>query len=54
MVAIGDTSGNKAKWISADFKETAEIDFEHIAPNEKKWANYMLGVIDQFNVMGKK
>lgn len=53
-LAIGEAPGKKAKWISADFKETAEIDFDHIAPNEKKWANYMLGVIDQFIRDGKE
>ncbi len=53
-LAVGETTGNKAKWISADFGETAEIDFEHIVPNEKKWANYLLGVIDQFGREGKK
>jgi galactokinase len=53
-LAIGGADGNKGRWISADFNEIADIDFEHIVPHEKKWANYLLGVIDQFNREGKK
>ena len=53
-LAIGPSGGTNAKWISADFHETADIDFEHIVPHEKKWANYLLGVIDQFQKAGKK
>ena len=53
-LAIGPAGSNKAKWVSADFHESAEIDFDHIVPNEKKWANYLLGVVDQFQREGRK
>jgi galactokinase len=53
FLAIGPSVGTKGKWISVDFHETADIDFACIRPNEKKWANYLLGVIEQFNREGK-
>ena len=53
-LAIGKADGSIGRWISADFKETAEIDFTNIVPHENKWANYMLGVIDQFRREGKR
>jgi galactokinase len=53
-LAISPAEGNTGRWISADFQEMADIDFENIRPNEKKWANYLLGVIDQFKKQGNK
>ncbi len=53
-IAIGEADGNTGKWISADFNETAEINFDQIIPHEKKWANYLLGIIDQLHRDGKK
>jgi galactokinase len=53
-IAIGEADGNTGKWISADFNETAGINFDQIIPHEKKWANYLLGIIDQLHRDGKK
>ena len=52
-LAIGEAEEGKGRWISVDFMEEAEVSFDQIAPNEKKWANYLLGVIDQFKKQGK-
>ena len=52
-LAIGEAEGNKGRWISVDFMEEAEISFDQIKPIDKKWANYLLGVIDQFKKQGK-
>ncbi len=53
-LAFGPAVGNIGKWISVDFNETADIDFEDIQPHKYKWANYLLGVIDQFITDGRQ
>ncbi len=53
-LAIGPAAGNIGKWISVDFNETADLDFEDIQPHKYKWANYLLGVIDQFITDGRQ
>ena len=52
-LGIGPAKNKIGKWISVDFHETAEIDFDHFARNNKSWANYLLGVIEQFKKEGR-
>lgn len=51
-LAIGPAKQGNGKWISADFKETVAIDFNHFEKHEKSWPNYLLGIIDQFRKQG--
>ncbi len=51
-LAIGPAKQGIGKWISADFKETVAIDFNHFEKHEKSWPNYLLGIIDQFRKQG--
>lgn len=51
-LAIGPAKQGNGKWISVDFNETVEIDFNSIAKHEKSWPNYLLGIIDQFRKSG--
>src|SRR6188508_463517 len=53
-LAVGPANGSKGRWISVDFNDVAEIDFENIEKHEKSWVNYLLGVLDQFGKSGKK
>ncbi len=50
-LAILPSNKSTGKWISIDLNRTVEIDFENIISlTDKKdsWANYILGVIEQF------
>lgn len=51
-LAIGPAGQRTGRWISVDFGESIDIDFDHIARHEKSWANYLLGIIDQFRKLG--
>lgn len=51
-LAIGMAGNNLGRWVSAEFPGIAEIDFSNIKPNPETWANYLLGVVDQFMKMG--
>lgn len=51
-LAIGPARQGKGKWISADFNDTVEIDFNGLARHEKSWPNYLVGIIDQFKKLG--
>jgi galactokinase len=53
-LAIAPADGNMGKWVSADFNEEVEIDFENYKTHEKGWVNYLLGVVDQFKKAGKE
>ncbi|HSF46039.1 MAG TPA: galactokinase family protein, partial [Chitinophagaceae bacterium] len=53
-LAVGPANGNIGRWVSADFSESVEIDFNKIANNDKSWPNYVLGIIDQFRKDGKQ
>lgn len=53
-LALAPSENGKGKWISADFNDAVEIDFSHLARQEKSWPNYLLGVLDQFRLAGKE
>jgi galactokinase len=53
-LAIGPAEGNLGRWISADFSESVNIDFNNINKSAKRWPNYILGIIDQFRKDGKQ
>lgn len=53
-LAIGPAEGNEGTWLSADFSESVTIRFDTIEKNEKAWANYLLGIVDQFIKLGMK
>ncbi|SDK20948.1 galactokinase [Catalinimonas alkaloidigena] len=51
-LAILPTAGEPGRWISLDFNEEVTPDLTRIAPLPQEWANYVLGVIDQFQKGG--
>ncbi len=52
-LAISPSNSAIGKWISIDMKESVEVSFDSIKPFEKYgWANYILGVIEQFQNRG--
>ena len=52
-LAIEPSDSNLGKWISIDMEESLEISFDSIKFLEKcGWANYILGVIEQFQKRG--
>lgn len=52
-LAISPCDSNTGKWISVDMKESVGINFDDIKHSEKYgWANYILGVIEQFQKRG--
>jgi galactokinase len=53
-LAVGPADGNIGRWVSADFSESVEIDFNNIGKNTSSWPNYILGIIDQFKKDGKE
>ena len=55
FLAIAPSNSETGKWISIDMKETIEVDFKVIKPLQNHaWANYILGVIQQFENRGMK
>ena len=54
-LAISDSNRETGKWISIDMEESVEVDFKNIKsfPNHS-WANYILGVVEQFEKRGMK
>jgi galactokinase len=54
-LAIYASDSEKGTWISIDMNEKVEVDFKVIAemPNHR-WANYILGIIEQFQKRGIK
>jgi galactokinase len=53
-VAIFPSKNNIGTWISIDLESTIEIDFKHIRHlKQNTWANYILGVVEQFEKLGK-
>lgn len=51
-LAIGKAEGTMGKWISVDFNETVEIDFNEIKHHNVQWVNYVLGMVQQFQLRG--
>jgi galactokinase len=51
-IAISESGKATGKWISVDFNESVEISFENIRPVDQHWANYLLGIVDQFQKSG--
>jgi galactokinase len=52
-LAISSSNSESGKWISIDMDETVEINFGSIKPRQTNtWANYILGVIEQFQNRG--
>jgi len=51
-LAIGKAEGTMGKWISVDFNETIEIDFNEITHHDVQWVNYVLGMVQQFQLRG--
>ena len=52
-LAIAPSNSSSGKWISIDMDESVEINFDSIKPLQTNtWANYILGVIEQFQNRG--
>lgn len=52
-IALAPSGSTHGKWISLDFPETVTIDFQNISTNSVRWANYILGIVDQAQKLGK-
>ncbi len=52
VLAINLNNSQKANLYAYDLDESVEIDINHIEKNDKPWANYILGVIDEFHKKG--
>jgi galactokinase len=52
-LAVGPAAGIKGRWVAVDFSESVEVDVSAVKKNDKRWPNYLLGVIDQFKKAGK-
>ena len=53
-VAVGKRDDNKVQLYSEHFGETFEVALDALAPTEKGWPNYVLGVADQLQKRGHK
>ncbi len=51
-IAISPSTDKLSKWVSVDFNEKIEIDLSTIAHQKEHWANYILGIVDQFQKKG--
>lgn len=51
-IAMGKSDGVSGKWISVDFSEDVDTDLQDIKPVTQHWANYILGIVDQFRKRG--
>ena len=51
-LAVKPAAGNTGTWTSVDFKETIEVDITQDSKLPQHWANYPLGVIQQFRLDG--
>jgi galactokinase len=51
-LAISPSTDGICHWVSADFKETVSFDARRETPLAEHWANYLLGVVDQFRKAG--
>lgn len=52
-IAIAPNVSGRGQWVSLDFNETLEIDFQQITQLPQRWANYILGIVDQLQKAGK-
>ncbi len=52
VLAIRLNHTQTAKLYAYDLNESVDIEINNIAKNDKPWANYILGVIDQFHKKG--
>ena len=53
-LAIAPAEGDMGRWISADLGETAWVNFSDPRKHDKVWANYLLGVVEQFRLSGRE
>lgn len=53
-LAIGLAEGNVGTWVSIDFNSSAEVDFSNLTKHKKQWVNYLLGMVQQFELRGHK
>ena len=54
LFGITPRDDNKVLLFSINFDQDAKLEIKNIQKSEKTWANYLIGVIDQFNKTGKK
>jgi galactokinase len=50
--AVGPRPGSKIALHAADLEQSQEFDLTHLAPSDKRWPNYLLGVVDQLRKGG--
>jgi galactokinase len=53
-VAMSPSKNGRCRWISIDLKESIEIDFSNFRPTQHRWADYILGIVEQFYKLGLK
>lgn len=52
-IALAPSGDNSGQWYSLDFNESIKISFDKIATVPTRWANYILGIVDQVQKLGK-
>ncbi len=51
-IAIAENGTSRCKLISEDLNDSHEFDIKNFLRSEKSWANYLMGVVDQFKKEG--
>jgi galactokinase len=51
-IAIGKRADNLISLYAQDYKQSHEVDLSRLAPTEKHWPNYILGMADQLQKKG--
>lgn len=52
--AVGKNNTGKCRFWANDIEEEAELDLRDIKAGDKLWANYLYGILDQFQHLGAK
>jgi len=50
--AVGPRPGSKVTLHAADLEQSHEFDLAGLAPSDKRWPNYLIGVVDQLRKGG--
>ncbi|MFZ9660988.1 MAG: galactokinase [Chitinophagaceae bacterium] len=53
-IAIAPAESDKSRWISLDFQEEVQISIQKIEKHPSHWVNYILGVVNEFQLLGMK
>jgi galactokinase len=51
-MAMAPAKGDTCRWVSVDFHEEVSLTLKDIRKVPQHWANYLLGVVQQFQILG--